>query len=140
MKKHSQKGFTLIELMIAVTILGILAAIAVPQYQDYTMRTRVHDMVNVASGYKADIQLCFHDTRDLTLCDAGANGVPAATGAVGRVIQNINVVDGVITATPQAVNGLAATDTYVLTPVAAPNGALVWTATGGAVTRGWVRQ
>jgi type IV pilus assembly protein PilA len=55
MSKHMQKGFTLIELMIVVAIIGILAAIAIPAYQDYTVRSKVTEGLNIASSAKVSV-------------------------------------------------------------------------------------
>ena len=67
-KKRAQQGFTLIELMIVVAIIGILAAVALPAYQDYTIRAKVTEGITLAGGLK------------ITVADNGSNGTPAASG------------------------------------------------------------
>lgn len=68
-----QKGFTLIELMIVVAIIGILAAIAIPQYQDYVTRARWSDNIASLASYKSAIALCLqNNNNDKTLCDTPA--------------------------------------------------------------------
>lgn len=140
MKK--QQGFTLIELMIVVAIIGILAAVALPAYQDYTKRARYTEVVNMTNAVKTAVELCAQDAGGvLTTCDgdggdaAAAAGeeqgiVTAAFGAVSNdAVTSITVVDGLITVTPTAANGIVATDTFVLTPTVT-NGQINWTNNG----------
>jgi type IV pilus assembly protein PilA len=92
MLKTIQKGFTLIELMLVVAIIGILAAIALPAYQDYTIRGRVSELVIAATGYKANVSdKAFNDT---TLGSAGV-GVTVLTG--GKVTGGLVTDTGLIT-------------------------------------------
>lgn len=130
MRKSS--GFTLIELLIVVAIIGILAAIAIPQYQDYLARARWTDNVSAVGSYKTALALCTQNNNgDLTLCDTPAEvlaDVPAAqqvlpTAKFGVVTQTANTAAIVITGNAQ-VGGCVVT----FTPTGVP-GNLVWAAT-----------
>ena len=124
-KRSIQKGFTLIELMIVVAIIGILAAVALPAYQDYTVRARVSEGLVVASSAK------------LAVAENAANGknftsgwtAPAATTNVTSV--GIGDADGTITVTYTAAAG---NGTILIVPTS--SGALVGTASGSTVPLG----
>lgn len=137
--KRSQSGFTLIELMITLAIIGILAAIAIPSYNNYTRRAYYSELVKATAPYKMGIADCFNSTNDINNCDAGSNGVPPArTSAVGGVA-SVAVSNGVVTATPVAQNGIVSGDTYVLTPTASTDGILTWASSGQGVTKGYAK-
>ena len=93
--KKFQQGFTLIELMIVVAIIGILAAIAIPAYQDYTIRSRVSEGMNLASGAKATISETFASNG--TFKQTGTNlsyGLAAATSIQGNSVTSVLVNAG----------------------------------------------
>lgn len=71
--KHVQNGFTLIELMIVVAIIGILASIAVPAYQDYIFKARANIATSALADMRIRMEQCFQDNRDYTLCGASCN-------------------------------------------------------------------
>lgn len=94
-----QKGFTLIELMIVVAIIGILAAVAIPQYQDYTIKAKIANAMTAVDSMKTAVALCAQEAGGvLTGCDAGSNGVPASLTAT-KEVASATVVDGTIAAT-----------------------------------------
>ena len=135
--KKAQAGFTLIELMIVVAIIGILAAVAIPQYQDYTKKAKFTEIVNLASGYKNDIALCRQNSSDFTPCDAGATGdgwsIKAAPAAAVGKLSSLAVTAGVITATAVSANGLNG-ETYILTPTDGSGGNITWAVSGTCKT------
>ena len=94
-----QKGFTLIELMIVVAIIGILAAIAIPAYQDYTIRAQVTEGMNLAAAAKAAVAEDFlnEGLPPTNRADAGMSA--NATDTTGKYVTGVNVANGVITVT-----------------------------------------
>lgn len=127
MMKSMQKGFTLIELMIVVAIIGILAAIAIPAYQDYTVRSQVTEGLNLASDVKAGVAEIFAQTGTFTGIDSGTQGLPDATDKAGKYVTGVEVADGVITITfGNDANANIDGETLSLTPGTNPNDDVVW--------------
>ncbi len=124
----AQKGFTLIELMIVVAIIGILAAIALPAYQQYTQKAKFTEVVMATQSYKTDVEVCAQELGVVTGCSNGSNGVAAAPVALGYVA-SVTTVNGLITATSQ---NLSSTYTYTLSPAFA-NGRVTWTVGGSCL-------
>ena len=143
--QHTQKGFTLIELMIVVAIIGILAAVAVPAYQTYTLKARFTEVINSATPFKTAVELCVQTGGCV---NAGAIVVPATgatrantdvpndAGASANVTSVTVGANGLITATPVAANRIVAGDTYTLLPAITATGGVSWTPGGGCKTSG----
>lgn len=99
MKRTAQAGFTLIELLIVVAIIGILAAIAVPAYQDYVAKSQVSEAMSLMDGLKTSVGEVKHNEGVFDNADSGTNGIPDEDSVQGNYISKVNVTDGVITAT-----------------------------------------
>lgn len=132
MYKKVQSGFTLIELMIVVAIIGILAAIAIPAYQDYTIRTQASEGLAMASATKAAIAE-YQADKGLWPTDDGTGGGGATSqlgwtnAPSGKYVTGITVAAGVITITyGDQANAAIVGDTAIITPGVSPNGDVVW--------------
>ena len=137
--KQVQKGFTLIELMIVVAIIGILAAVAIPAYSNYTAKAKFTEVISMTSGTKLAIETCVADgsclvNNAIANIAYGTNGMPATPTAGGNVASVAVSGGGVITATAVSVNGLNGED-YILTPTIAADGHVSWALTGTCRTR-----
>jgi type IV pilus assembly protein PilA len=135
--KKIQQGFTLIELMIVVAIIGILAAIAIPAYQDYTIRAQVSEGLNLAGGAKVAVTEFFQDRGTLPATNADA-GLAAAAEIQGNYVSQINVAAGVITVTyssggNQSANAAINGQTLILTPDTTNPGSVAWDCSAGTV-------
>ena len=121
--KRLQKGFTLIELMIVVAIIGILAAVALPAYQDYTIRAKVSELVLAASGFKTSV--AEKAQNDATLASAG-DGLSVSPS--GKVTSGAVTQAGTITIIGSSTS-VGTAVTVVLTPSYMTDGKLIWACT-----------
>ncbi|MBS0329140.1 MAG: prepilin-type N-terminal cleavage/methylation domain-containing protein [Proteobacteria bacterium] len=138
--RKAQQGFTLIELMIVVAIIGILAAIAVPQYQTYTKKSKFTEVTQATSPVKLAMEACFQDTGDLTSCTTpGSNGIPSDSTGNGKYVASVKTLAGnVIEATSTTTNGLTGEKiTFKATlPIAGSSNLLDWTKGGNCIAAG----
>lgn len=132
-----EKGFTLIELMIVVAIIGILAAVAIPSYQNYTKKAKFTEIVQATAPLKQAVEECVQSQglspgATITGCAPGSNGVPAlpvATGMIGSFNQTAGGVIKVSSAVGPSMVDSAASYSYVLSPVGGvvnANGTITW--------------
>ena len=136
MKAQMQKGFTLIELMIVVAIIGILAAIALPAYQDYTKRAKMSEVIAAMAAAKTGVSEGYSDLNTLTGIDNAKAGINAtATDNTSKYLAQLNIADGVITAQSKDIDASCDTQTagLTLTPTVNTNtNALEWEGTSHA--------
>ena len=133
---HHKNGFSLIELMFVVAIIGILAVVIIPSYKIYIRRAHFVEIVHAATPLKMSVQECFQVTSVLNECGGGQNGVPDEAKPNGIVKSAIINNIGKIIVTPLSKYGLTAEDTYTLTPVV-KRGQLLWISGGGGVAHGY---
>jgi type IV pilus assembly protein PilA len=126
MRATKAKGFTLIELMIVVAIIAILAAIALPAYQDYTIRAQISEGLVVASGAKNAVWDFISNTGRLPPSNTSA-GLATNTSITGTYVASVEVAGGAITITMgNQVNARVAGQTVQLSPVTGSGGSIAW--------------
>ena len=140
--KKVQQGFTLIELMIVVAIIGILAAIAIPAYQDYTIRAQVSEGLNLSAGAKAAISEYYMD-RGVFPTNNGEAGISASGSITGNYVKDVLVnATGAIEVTfsmasPQKANALIENLMLKLSPTTTA-GSVIWTCSSTELQAKWL--
>ena len=127
--KTMQKGFTLIELMIVIAIIGILAAIAIPAYQDYTVRAKVSEGISLASSAKLAVAETWDSTGVLPSTGHPGWGLPLSTSITGNNVSSVSVASTGVITIQYAASGLGSTAdgaTMLLTPTF-DEGSTTWT-------------
>ena len=140
--KRTESGFTLIELMIVVAIIGILASLALPAYSNYTQKAKFSETIVAMGPAKSAIDICYQVEGSLSACDtAGEIGVTISDLNGGDYVTSVTVTgNALITGTSTVDNGAtpAVKYTAVMTPTANTNGtALTWAMSGTGCARGW---
>lgn len=125
----SQRGFSLIELMIVVAIIGILSVIAIPSYQNYTQRARFSEVIAATQPFKTAISLAIQEGDAISELTTGAHGIPAPPPST-KNLASLSIDKGVITATATTT---ASGATYILKP---NSDGSVWSVDGSCIASG----
>ena len=125
----NSKGFTLMELLIVIAIIGILSTIALPTYRSYTGKARFSEVILATAPYKTAVSLALQEGDPINDLNSGQNGIPLAAKPT-KNLASLTVSSGIITATATKAAG---SDTYILTP---DEFGSHWQVSGSCLTKG----
>ena len=132
-QESKQKGFTLLEMMVVVSIIGLLTTLTLPSYQRYTQRAKFAEVIQASIPYKVGVTLCAYQQGELSACDtAGQDHIPSdftSENNQNGYVKSITVgTEGAVTATSQNIKLAKKTAfTYTLKPTLQANGSCQWT-------------
>jgi len=138
--KKAQQGFTLIELMIVVAIIGILASIAIPAYQQYITKAKFQDIVSAAAAVETAVSMCLQENAGvLASCDTATElGITITNSKEASTALAVTTATAAVTATAAASAGGY---TYINTPTASATATqIVWTQSGSCLAAGVCKQ
>ncbi len=138
---RTERGFTLIELMIVVAIIGILAGIAIPAYQDYIIRSKVSEGLGLASMAKTAVAETLNSNGSFMSASNASYGLPAATSITGSYVSSVAVgLQGIVTVEYRTVapGKVDSGDTVVLSPDTSLAGSTMWDCTSTIVSTKFV--
>jgi prepilin-type N-terminal cleavage/methylation domain-containing protein len=129
-RRTAQAGFTLIELMIVVAIIGILAAVALPAYAQYMDKAKFSEVILASHSAKSAVDICVQDKGTAVGCSGTAGnvaGIPVdITGSTDHYVDSVTTTDGRIVVVPKATGGITAADTYILVAYLDTNTKVQW--------------
>jgi type IV pilus assembly protein PilA len=131
------KGFSLIELMVVIAIAGILAAIAIPSYQNYIARAQVSEAMTITGGIRTEIANSFiSKTGTFVGIDSSTNGIPSALEVRGNYVRSVSVVDGIVSVNlGNKVAEFLSGEVLTLTPKTTSGETIMWSCTFSGDTR-----
>jgi type IV pilus assembly protein PilA len=137
MQSNTQNGFTLIELMIVVAIIGILAAVAIPNYYAYVARAQVTEAITMGSGLRVGlVELYGKNGNSFVGLTSGSAGIPSASSIEGTYVSSVAVSDGIVSVTfGNRASAFIDGEVLTLTPAVTSGGGVSWTCSFSASDR-----
>lgn len=139
MKMKAQAGFTLIELMIVVAIIGILAAVALPAYSKYMDKAKYSEVILASQAAKTAVEICGQDEAGVGACTGAVgntHGIPEDLTNPSKYVASVTTLGGLITVIPALFGNVTATETYILKPTYnSTTGKVNWLSAGGCIAK-----